>query len=307
MEKKKLLVIDSNALLHRAFHALPPLTTKNGEQTGAVYGFLLVLFKAIKDLNPGYIVACFDVGAPTFRHEQFAGYKAKRVKTPDELISQIPKIKEVLTAFEVPVFGKAGFEADDLIATIVQKVSKNKDIETYILTGDLDMLQLVNNKVKVYTLGRGVKETITYDEAAVASRFGITPEQVIDFKSLAGDPSDNIPGAPGIGKKTAAELLQKFKTLDNIYKQMDKGSADIKDRVKEILLNNKEQVLFSKSLVDAKKDVDIDFKLGDSKFGSYNKKKAEGVLLKFQFNTLVKKISEINSDTPKLIQKSLIL
>src|SRR3989339_372153 len=160
-EKKILLIIDSNALLHRAFHALPPLMTKSGQETGAVYGYLLTLFKAIKDLNANYIVACFDTKAPTFRHERFKDYKAQRPATAPAIILQIPIAKEVLSPFKIPIFAKEGVEADDLIATIA--ITAKAD-EIYIISGDLDNLQLVNDKVKVYTMGKGIKDTIIYDK-----------------------------------------------------------------------------------------------------------------------------------------------
>ena len=204
---KRLIIIDSNALLHRSFHALPPLMTKSGQETGAVYGYLLTLFKAIGDLKADYIVACFDTKAPTFRHEMYLEYKAQRPVTPSGIISQIPVAKEVLAAFGIPVFAKEGVEADDLIATICKKVS---DMEIYIVSGDLDNTQLINENIKVYTLGKGIKDTVIYDINKVVERFGVNPNQMVDFKALTGDPSDNIPGVEGIGKKTAAEIIQKY-------------------------------------------------------------------------------------------------
>ena len=173
--EKRLIIIDSNALLHRSFHALPPLENKTGQETGAVYGYLLTLFKAIKDLHPSHVVACFDTKAKTFRHEKFQDYKAQRPLTPSGIISQIPIAKEVLEAFKIPVFAKDGVEADDLIATICELAPK--DFEIYILTGDMDSLQLVNEKIKVYTLGKGIKDTVIYDINKVKERFGVEPSK----------------------------------------------------------------------------------------------------------------------------------
>lgn len=290
-EQKRLFIIDSNALLHRAFHALPPLATKNGEPTGAIYGFLLALFKAMKDLNPEYIVACFDTAAPTFRHEKFKDYKAQRPKTPEEIVAQIPKIKEVLKTFKIPVFAKEGFEADDLIATIVAKTSTVRELsEIYILTGDLDNIQLINDRVRVYTLGRGIKDTVIYDEEKALSRFLIKPSQMIDFKALVGDASDNIPGVTSIGPKTAAELLQKFDNLENIYREIKNNNSEIKSRVKEALLKYKKQALLAKELVEMKKDVDIDFNLGQCRFSGFNKKEVENIFVKLEFNSLINKL-----------------
>ncbi|PIU42813.1 MAG: hypothetical protein CO034_01400 [Parcubacteria group bacterium CG_4_9_14_0_2_um_filter_35_11] len=299
----KLLIIDSNALLHRSFHALPPLTNKKGIQTGAIYGFLLTLFRAFKDISPDFVVATFDAPAPTFRHEKFKEYKAKRKKAPEEFYQQIPQAKEILKAMGIPIFEKEGFEADDLIATISKRSPKNQiypEVENYILTGDFDTLQLVNEKTKVYTLGRGIKETVIYDKAKVKERFEIEPEQMVDFKALAGDPSDNIPGASGIGKKTAIELLKKYRNLENLYQIVEKNpksffikSLKYSQRLMNILTQNKEQVLFSQILAKAREDVPIDFNIKKSEFGNFDKKKVEEILRSFDFFSLIKRIPEL--------------
>jgi DNA polymerase-1 len=289
--ENRLIIIDSNALLHRAFHALPPLANSSGQETGAVYGFLLTLFKAIKDLNPGYIVACFDTKAKTFRHEQFKEYKAQRPVTPSGIISQIPITKDVLKVFGIPVFAKDGFEADDLIATICSLTQKqNKDSEIYILTGDLDNLQLVNKNIKVYTLGKGIKDTVIYDINKVEERFGVKPEQMVDFKALTGDPSDNIPGVEGIGKKTAAEIIQKYGTVKNLYEELSTDTAVLKPKVKDALKQNKETAMMSLSLVQMKNDVDIDFKVEACKFGKFDKIEVEDIFKKLDFNSLINRI-----------------
>jgi DNA polymerase-1 len=286
--EKRLIIIDSNALLHRAFHALPPLTNKKGEPTGAVYGFLLILFKAIKDLNANYVVACFDLPQPTFRHKKFESYKAQRPRTPDGIVFQISTAKDILKSFKIPVFTKEGFEADDLIATIAKKAEGESEV--YILSGDLDNLQLVNDKTKVYTLGKGIKDTVVYDTERVISRFGVTPEQMIDFKALAGDSADNISGVPGIGKKTAAELIQKFSSLKNLYSEISQGMANIKPRIKNLLIDHKEIALLSLELVEMKKDVDIQFSLEDCKFGEFDLKEVEEKMRMLDFDTLVNRL-----------------
>lgn len=289
--KKRLIIIDSNALLHRSFHALPPLTTKKGEQTGAIYGFLLILFKAIKDLNANYIVACFDTKAPTFRHDMFSQYKAQRPKTPNEIALQLPKTKEILETLGIPIFAKEGVEADDLIATITVLAQKpSKEIEIYILSGDLDNLQLVDDITKVYTLGKGIKDTVVYDRARVILRFGVNPEKMVDFKALSGDPADNIQGVAGIGKKTATELIQKFGSVENLYSEISQGMANIKPRIKDLLIDNKKSALLSLELVKMKKDVEIKFSLGDCKFGNFKLKEVEEKLREFEFNTLVARL-----------------
>jgi len=292
---KRLIIIDSNALLHRSFHALPPLTTKSGQETGAVYGYLLTLFKAINDLKAGYIVACFDTKMPTFRHEMFKDYKAQRPATPSGIISQIPIAKEVLEALKIPVFAKEGVEADDLIATICELCKKEKDLEVYILSGDLDNLQLVNENIKVYTLGKGIKDTVIYDINKVKERFGIEPGQMVDFKALTGDPSDNIPGVEGIGKKTAAEIIQKYGSVKNLYDELSTDTAVLKPKVKEMLKQNKESALMSRDLAQMKKDVDINFKIEDCRFGDFDKNQVEEIFKKLEFNSLINRLSSIKN------------
>lgn len=291
-EKKRLIIIDSNALLHRAFHALPPLTTKNGQNTGAVYGYFLILLKAINDLKANYIVACFDTKAPTFRHKMFVDYKGNRPKTPDPIIEQIPITKSILEKLNIPVFAKEGVEADDLIATICQLAPKEvSNLEVYILSGDLDNLQLVNDNIKVYTLGKGIKDTVVYDEERVMSRFGVRPDQIIDFKALTGDVSDNIPGVKGVGKTTAADLLQRYNSILNLYNELSTDTAVLKPKVKELLKTNKENAFLSFALAEMKKDVDINFKLTDCLFGNFDLKELEKVFLSLEFSTLTARFS----------------
>jgi len=298
MAKKRLVIIDSNALIHRAYHALPPLSTKKGELVNAVYGFLLIFLKAIKDLEPEYITAVFDLPSPTFRHEKFDGYKANRPKAPDELYNQIPKVKKVLSAFNVSIFEKKGFEADDLIGTISKTAKKQRnDVEIIILSGDLDTLQLINDSTKVYTMRKGVKDTVLYDEASVEEKYGgLVPLQLIDFKSLRGDPSDNIPGVKGIGEKTATELIKNFGSLENLYKELErdteKAKTIIKPRIKGMLLQQKETAFLSKALARIEPDVPLEFRLSDCVFGEYNRETISKILTEFEFYSLVSKIPE---------------
>src|SRR3989338_4347674 len=191
-EKKKLLLIDGNAIIHRSYHALPPLTTKKGELVNAVYGFASTLLNVINKFKPDYILATFDLKAPTFRHKEYKEYKATRVKAPDELYEQIPRVKEVAAAFNIPIFEQQGYEADDLIGTIARQPGKN--VESIIVTGDMDTLQLVNDRTKVYTMSHGLSDSLLYDAKQVEQRFnGLKPEQMVDYKALRGDPSDSIP------------------------------------------------------------------------------------------------------------------
>ena len=240
---KKLILIDGHALVHRAFHALPQtLASPTGVLTNAVYGFTAVLIKAIKDIKPDYIVATFDLAGPTFRHEEFADYKAHREKAPEGLHEQVPRVKEVLTAFGIPIFEKAGFEADDVIGSVCEKTRKIDGLQTIIATGDLDTLQLVeDDKVVVLTLRKGVTDTVLYNEDEVRKRYGLEPEQLTDFRGLKGDPSDNIPGVPGIGEKTASALIQTFGSLDNLYEKIEKFLPPQRDPAMAVAISKKDK------------------------------------------------------------------
>jgi len=288
---KRLIVIDANAVIHRAFHALPPLKTKKGELVNAIYGFLLVFFKGISEFEPDYVVAAFDFPDKTFRHQKYKLYKANRKKASDELYNQIPKIKQILTDFNIKVFEKKGFEADDLIGTISKTASKRQiypELETIILTGDLDALQLVDKNIKVYTLRKGVKDTVLYDKEEVKEKYdGLNPDQLIDYRALRGDPSDNIPGVTGIGEKTAISLLKEYKTLDNIYNNI----RDIKESIRKKLIDYKDQAYISKMLAQIKIDVPLDFDLEKCAFKDYNKDKMREVLEKYEFKTLIDRLS----------------
>lgn len=285
--KENFVIIDSNSVIHRAFHALPPLTSKDGKVVNAVYGFLLVLFKLIKELKPKYLVACFDLPEPTFRKQAFAEYKAHRKKAPDELYEQIPLVKEVLRKFNVPVFEKAGYEGDDLIGTLAKKSVKNN----IIVSGDLDNLQLINQNTFVYYLNKGVKNALLYDEKAVKEKYeGLSPEQLIDLKGLRGDASDNIPGVKGIGEKTALRLIKQFGSIKDLYLNLEKGKADLPQKTKEKLFNEKEKALLSRSLGEIKIDVPLSINLKECEWGGYDEKEVVNMLKDFGFNSLVKNI-----------------
>jgi len=302
-DKKQLVIIDSNSLIHRAYHALPPLTTKRGELVNAVYGFLLVFLKAIKDFQPDFIAACFDFPAPTFRHKKYKEYKAKRPPAPEELYRQIPKVKEILDGFNVAIFEKEGYEADDIIGTIAKLASQKQifpEIETIILSGDLDTLQLVNSQIRVYTCKKGVKDTVLYDEKQITERYqGLEPVQLLDFKSLKGDPSDNIPGVPGIGEKNAIWLMNEFGTLDSLYQEIEQNtekSQKINDRIRKILKNYKDQALFSRELTKIKRDVSLDFHLKNCALKGYDKEKIIQFFKSLEFYSLIDKLPNFSGD-----------
>ncbi|MGB9743425.1 MAG: 5'-3' exonuclease [Minisyncoccales bacterium] len=309
-KSKKLVIIDTNSIIHRAFHALPPLTTKTGELVNALYGFLLVFLRTIRDLRPDYLAAAFDFPGPTLRHQKYKEYKAKRPVAPPELYQQIPKVKEILTAWGVPVFEKAGFEADDIIGTIAalaRQIQIWPAIEIIIVSGDLDTLQLVNPQTKVYILKKGVKDIILYDENLVKEKFqGLSPAQILDFKALRGDPSDNIPGITGIGEKTAIKLLLEFGSLDNLYQKLAENSEKakkLKPRLRELLLKYKEQAFFSRELAQIHKITPFDFNLQQCQWGNYQKEKIKELLEKWGFKSLLNRLSEIFALEDKVNQK----
>lgn len=285
--QEKLVLIDGNALVHRAYHALPPLSHQ-GEPTNAVYGFTSVLIKVLRELKPDYVVATFDLAAPTFRHEEFAEYKAHREKTPDDLVPQFAKVKEVVRAFGIPIYEQEGFEADDLIGTIADKIKKEKHVSCIIITGDLDTLQLVNENTHVLTLKKGITDTVVYDDKAVKERFGIAPAQMADFKGLKGDPSDNIPGVSGVGDKTATDLLARWGTIEDIYEHFDELTPSAQKKLKD----HKDEALFSKSLATIRLDVPITFDLQSTRFGAYDRNALEVLFKQFGFFTLISRLDK---------------
>ena len=297
-KKKRLLIIDANSLIHRAFHALPPFSTPKGEIVNAVYGFLLAFFKAINEFHPDYIAAAFDHPAITKREKKFKEYKAKRVKAPDELYAQIPMVKEVLQVFHVPVFEKAGFEADDIIGTIAKLAPKRQVVpvlETIILSGDMDLLQLVDKNTKVYTMRKGIQDSVLFDKKRVQERFGVGPKLVADWKGLRGDPSDNIPGVKGVGEKTATQLLSSLGSLESLYTAL-KAKEEIPGvslKLRETLVKEKDIAFFSRELATIERDVPIDFSLPDLAWQGFDKKEAEKILLRFDFRTLALRIPDV--------------
>ena len=307
-QSKKFIIIDGNALLHRAWHALPPLTTKDGKLVNAVYGFASIMLNIIKNLKPDYGIVAFDPKGKTFRHKQFKEYKATRQKQPDELYDQIPLVKEVALDFGFSIEEKEGYEADDVIGTLAKK-AKKYNFETIIVTGDMDALQLVDENTFVYTIKRGINETITYDVKAVIEKHGFGPEKVIEYKALAGDSSDNIPGVAGVGEKTAKDLLKNFNSIDEIYEYLDKhethtppkspprrggeGTSLIKDTVAKKLIVNKDNAFLSHDLATIRCDIKIDFNLKDLKVKPADKEDLLELFRKFEFRSLVSKAQEV--------------
>lgn len=294
MKKNRYMLIDGNAMVHRGYHAVPPLSTKSGEQTNAVYGFLMILLRAIKELKPTHIACSFDLAGPTFRDEMYADYKATRVKGDQELYDQFPRVKEAVRALNIPIFEIEGFEADDVLGTLSTKIcdlQKDK-CDVMIVTGDLDSLQLVNECVKIYTLRKGVNDIAIYDISAVQKRFGLTPKQMIDYKALRGDPSDNIKGVKGIGEKTASSLIQEFGSVENLYKQIKSGKANelIKPRVLKLLVDGEESAKQSFDLSKIVCDVPINAEIERYKFTANDKKNILDIFQELEFRTLIDKL-----------------
>ncbi len=257
MAQKKFVIIDGHALIYRGYYALPPLSTKKGELVNAVYGFTTILLNMLQKLRPDYLAVSFDLKGPTFRHEAYEDYKATRKETPDDLISQVPRIRQVVGAFQIPVFEKEGFEADDCIATLAKKIENYPEVDLLILTGDMDLTQLVNEQVKVLSPLTGFNEVKTYDADAVVEKYGVRPDQMVDYKALVGDTSDNILGVQGVGKKTAAKLLQEYETLEGIFEHLD----EIKGALHDKLEFGEDVAMKSKELVQLRFDAPMDFDL----------------------------------------------
>jgi DNA polymerase-1 len=267
-KKKKIVLLDAHAIIHRAYHALPlDFTGPGGEPTGALYGLSSMLLRIIDDLRPDYIAACYDLPKPTIRHEAYAGYKGTRQKIDDALVAQLKTSRDVFEAFCIPIYEREGFEADDILGTIAHMLKKDKNIEVIIASGDMDTMQLIDGKrVQVYTLKKGLNDIIMYDEEAVMTRYGFGPALVADFKGLRGDPSDNIIGIPGVGEKTATELIQAFGSIENIYKTLKKNEAafiekGIKPRMIGLLKEHQEDAEFSKMLATIRTDAPIAFSI----------------------------------------------
>jgi DNA polymerase I len=299
----RLVLIDGNAILHRAYHALPPLTAPDGQIVNAVYGFTSIILKIFTDLKPTHLAVCFDRPKPTFRKEIFAGYQAKRPKMDDDLVSQVDKVHDMVRSFGVPIFEMDGYEADDVIGTICEKVKqkgkgkmdqkdqKDQIDQVIIVTGDRDILQLVEDeKVLVLMPTKGLSESKLFDEKATVERMGVTPKQISDFKALAGDQSDNYPGVEGIGPKTAINLLKEFGTVDHLYAEGEKGNwGKTGEGVISKLKKDKENALLSHQLATIKCDVPIEIEL--KPIESLNNPESRAELDKFGFRTLLKRLT----------------
>ena len=290
----RLMLLDSNGLIYRGYHALPPLTTSRGELVNAVFGFCSILLRGIQDLEPEYVAACFDLPGPTFRHEQFAEYKATRSPMPDDLRSQFPLVRQVVAALRIPVYEMAGYEADDVIGTITRDLDARGGIETTIVTGDLDMLQIVTPTTRLMTTRQGVDSTVYYDPAKVWERFELRPDQMIDYKALKGDPTDNIPGIPGVGEKTAAKLVGQFGSVEGIYERLDEVKPD---KLREKLVAAREQVFASRELSRIVRDLPISIDLEAARLCDYDRAEVVRLFREFEFRTLIDRLPPLSGES----------
>lgn len=293
---KRLVLIDGHHILHRAYHAFPPtLTTRKGELVNAVYGFTRILLKVIADLQPKYLAVTFDRMEPTFRHKEFIGYQVQRPKMDAELADQIGRVHQIAQALNIPIFEKPGFEADDLIGTLSVQAVKKK-VETIIVTGDRDIMQLVDKKVRLYLPQKGFSEALLCGEKEVKEILGIKPIQVIDYKALVGDSSDNYPGVSGIGPKTAVKLLLEYGDLDNIYRHL----KDLPDKVASKLTGGQESAKLSQKLATIVTNAPVKLDLPACLVADYNQDKAIKLFQELEFRSMINKLPGVKFEKEDL-------
>lgn len=290
-----LLVIDGNAIVHRAFHALPPFKTKDGIPTNAVYGFFTMLYKAIQDFRPQYVAVCFDTPAKTFRQKLHEDYQTHRPEVSDDFKTQVPIIRELLDKSKIYSAEKEGYEADDIIGTIIEKTKKS-GLKTFILTGDKDIMQLVDKNIFVISPQMGLSNIKIYDIVEVKKKLHVEPSMIPDLKALAGDASDNYSGAKGIGPKTAASLLREYSTLENLLSNLKDLSNN---KLKTILINHKKNIILAKKLSKIVTNVDISFNLEQAKFSGFTEDLKES-FFELEMNSLVQRFFHTNKPSVKV-------
>jgi DNA polymerase-1 len=288
----RLMLLDGNGLIYLGYFALPPLTTSRGELVNAVFGFCSIVLRGVQDLQPDAWAVSFDLGRPTFRHEQYADYKATRQRMPDDLRDQFPKVREVVKALRIPVYELEGYEADDVIATLVDQ-AEARDVETTIVTGDLDMLQLVSPRTRLMTTRMGVQNTIIYDLAKVEERYGLRPDQMVDFKALKGDATDNIPGVPGVGEKTAAKLIGQWGTLESVFEHLDEVSPP---KLRVPLAEARERVLVSRELMRLVHGLPVELDLEAARLGDYDRETVIRLFREYEFRTLIERLPPLTGE-----------
>ncbi|TSC90001.1 MAG: DNA polymerase I [Microgenomates group bacterium Gr01-1014_5] len=303
---KRLVLIDGHAMVYRAYYAYPALSSPSGKLVNAVYGFTALLLKTIDELKPDYLAVAFDLPFPTFRHAAYIAYQAKRKSMDLEMKDQISIVQEVVEAADIPIFTAPGFEADDVIATVARQAIEHKDVnEVIVVTGDRDMLQLVGEGVKICMPAKGISQTRIFDSAGVREYLGVTPGQVVDYKALTGDPSDNYPGVPGIGPKTAVTLIEEYGTLENIYKRLEARDWKLGKNIAKKLVEGQESGVLSKELATIRDDVPLEFDLERAKLNGFKEnKRLINKLKELGFRSLIVRVTgnataEINSKSVK--------
>ncbi|MGZ6340507.1 MAG: DNA polymerase I [Candidatus Limnocylindrales bacterium] len=287
------MLLDGNGLIYRGYFALPPLTTSKGELVNAVFGFCSILLRGFQDVRPDYVAVAFDLPGPTFRHERFAEYKAQRKPMPDDLRPQFPKVREVVATLRIPVYELPGYEADDVIGTLTRE-AEARGLDTTIVTGDLDMLQIVSERTRLMTTRSGVENTIIYDPARIDERFGLRADQMIDYKALKGDPTDNIPGVPGVGEKTAAKLIRDFSDLATLYERL----AEVKpDKLREKLAEARAQALESRELATIIRDLPVSLDLEAARLQDYDRDAVVRLFREFEFRTLIDRLPALAGES----------
>lgn len=284
----KLLLVDGSALLHRAYHAYPPLTTKTGEVVGAVYGVASILFSALESENPSHVMVAWDLPKPTFRHTKYVGYKAQRPKADEEMVLQIPLVKEVITAMGILQVEREGYEADDIIGTLSKLGADDKDV--VILTGDQDTMQLVNDHVRVLTPAKGANPPVLYGPDEVFNKYGVHPGQIVDYKALIGDPSDNIPGVSGIGPKGASNLIKMFGSLERIYRDIKEVQTHFGELTAKKLADGKDSAFLSQDLSRIVTDMPLSTRMDEMEYHGLQGDSLQVKLEELGFKSLVRRI-----------------
>ncbi|HEU4673127.1 MAG TPA: DNA polymerase I [Candidatus Limnocylindrales bacterium] len=290
---ERLMLLDGFGLVYRGYYALPPLTTSKGELVNGVFGFCSIVLRGFADLKPDYVAVAFDLSGPTFRHEQYADYKATRTRMPDDLADQFPKVREVVKALRIPVYELQGFEADDVIGALTVQ-AEAKELETTIVTVDLDMLQLVSPLTRLMTTRSGVENTVMYDVAKIDERFGLRPDQMVDYKALKGDPTDNIPGVPGVGEKTASKLIGQFGDLDTLYARLDDVTPEkLRDKLRE----HRDQVFRGRELSRIVRDLPVTLDLDAARLADYDRETVIRLFREYEFRTLIDRLPPLSGES----------
>src|SRR5262249_16194542 len=283
---ERLMLLDGFGLVYRGYYALPPLTTSKGELVNGVFGFCSIVLRGFADLKPDYVAVCFDLAAPTFRHEQYAEYKATRTRMPDDLAAQFPKVREVVKALRIPVYEQQGYEADDVIGTLTVQ-AEEAPVETTIVSVDLDMLQLVTDQTRLMTTRSGVENTVIYDPARIWERYQLRPDQMIDYKALKGDPTDNIPGVPGVGEKTAPNLVPDYGDVDPLYERIEEVKPE---NPRDKLIEHRPQVFEGRGLTTIVRDLPVRLDLPAARLGDYDRDTVLRLFREYEFRTLIERL-----------------